>query len=170
MKGNEILGRRSTSMNDVQSSRHLTSADQQNAVVADSSQIVQSCRRRPCFHVYLGVRDDFMRWDKELEDGVLLSWCSGVVRGPSMLTETAQTPPWNIHPETSRTAEQHKAERAPTSLWSGEAIGILNDQVIQVRRHVFSHHKLAPVICRQSQQTLHHLKQKGGAERRRQGR
>lgn len=38
--------------------------------------------------VYLGVRVDFMRWDNELEDGVLLSWCSGVVRGPSMLTAT----------------------------------------------------------------------------------
>lgn len=40
--------------------------------------------------VYLGVRVDFMRWDKELEDGVLLNWCSGVVRGPSMLTERTQ--------------------------------------------------------------------------------
>lgn len=37
--------------------------------------------------IYLGVSVDFIRWDKELEEGVLLSWCSGVVSGPSMLTE-----------------------------------------------------------------------------------
>lgn len=36
--------------------------------------------------IYLGVRVDFIRWDRELEDGVLFSWCSGVVSGPSMLT------------------------------------------------------------------------------------
>lgn len=50
--------------------------------------------KRLCVCVYLGVRDDFMRWDKELEEGVLLSWCSGVVRGPSMLTATVQTLWW----------------------------------------------------------------------------
>ncbi len=29
----------------------------------------------------------FMRWDSELEEGVLaIIWCSGVVTGPNMLT------------------------------------------------------------------------------------
>lgn len=28
----------------------------------------------------------FIRWDRELEEGVLVIWCSGVVTGPSMLT------------------------------------------------------------------------------------
>ena len=34
-----------------------------------------------------------MRWDSELEEGVLaIIWCSGVVTGPNMLT----TDKWNI--------------------------------------------------------------------------
>lgn len=44
------------------------------------------CGRDRCSCVYLGVSVDFIRWDSELEEGVLLSWCSGVVSGPSKVT------------------------------------------------------------------------------------
>lgn len=47
----------------------------------------EACGRARSSCVYLGVSVDLIRWDKELEEGVLLSWCSGVVSGPSMLTE-----------------------------------------------------------------------------------
>lgn len=34
----------------------------------------------------------FMRWDSELEEGVLaIIWCSGVVTGPNMLTTDTDT-------------------------------------------------------------------------------
>ena len=36
--------------------------------------------------MYLGVREDFTRCFRELEEGVLFSWCSGVVSGPKRLT------------------------------------------------------------------------------------
>ena len=35
---------------------------------------------------YLGVILFITRLDRELEDGVLVIWCSGVVMGPSILT------------------------------------------------------------------------------------
>lgn len=54
-----------------------------------------------------------------------------------------------------RPAQQLK--RARTSLRGGVAVGVLDDQVTQVRLLVFCHHKLDPVIHWQSQQTFHNL-------------
>lgn len=69
--------------------------------------------------VYLGVRLDFMRWDKELDDGVLLNWCSGVVRGPSMLTETRRGF-WSVRQGRQRQDEERR-RRGGHALLSGVA-------------------------------------------------
>lgn len=55
-------------------------------------------------------------------------------------------------------------QRARTSLGGGVAVCVLDDQVIQVRVLVLCHHELAPVIHRQSQQTLDNLNRKGLAK------
>lgn len=62
----------------------------------------------------------------------------------------------------TRTAERQrtKVQLARTSLRGGVAVCVLDDQVVQVRLLAFGHHKLAPVIHRQSQQTLHNLNRK----------
>lgn len=49
-----------------------------------------------------------------------------------------------------------------TSLRGGVAVCVLDDQVVQVGLLVLCHHKLAPVIRRQTQQTLHDLRRKYG--------
>lgn len=44
---------------------------------------------KACATTYLGVvllSVDLTFWDRELDEGVFDSWCSGVVRGPSTLT------------------------------------------------------------------------------------
>lgn len=98
MKDNEILYSRLTPMKDTQRSHSLNMKKRKKEEALYSFMWISSTqqsfacwlykqfRSSLCFCVYLGVREDFMRCDKELEDGVLLSWCSGVVRGPSMLT------------------------------------------------------------------------------------
>lgn len=71
-----------------------------NAAVAPKAinHAIDDCREsrsraggQPSTCAYLGVSVDLTRWDKELEEGVLLSCCSGVVSGPSMLTENTAT-------------------------------------------------------------------------------
>ncbi len=56
--------------------------------------------------------------------------------------------------------QQDKVQRARTSLGGGVAVRVLDDQVVQIRQLIFCHHKLAPVIHRQNQQTLHNLSRK----------
>lgn len=109
--------------------------------------------------MYLGVRVDFIRWDKELEEGVLLNWCSGVVSGPSMLTENRTNKQTNVRAvQTLQTnTHTHKSPRTHAFVWCGVVVGVLDYQVVQVGRCVSYVHKLAPVAVRQGQQPLHHL-------------
>lgn len=100
---------------------------------------------------------DLTRWDKELEEGVLLSCCSGVVSGPSMLAENTTTVTAAPTPPHTPTHKKRKTRRTHVSVGGGVTVGVLDDQVVVAGRPVSGVHELAPVAGWQGQQPLHHL-------------
>lgn len=99
----------------------------------------------------------FMRWERELDDGVLLICWSGVVRGPNILA--IEQKKHVIIQSSSFFVCVFGCEIHTFLIRSCMDIGVLNDHMIIVSMIVVTDHKLTPVLHWQTQETLNHLRE-----------